>query len=246
MRGKFLIKRNVWNENNGKHTALELNESQQNTSRDLHSRSHYTCFSPRAADSWISCPTRVGLCPKLMSPFHPGTLKLRGTNPIPVSTLLFAKGLLVFLSTIAAFTKKDVAESNTEAEQHVSTHSSLLIVSTEGDATDNVNKDTHTHTCGTSSSGHSQEDARALPSLQASLHSHPSLALKRALHTAAMLLLRAWQASSKRLWKAAGVPVTAVCTKLELRLHHPCLLVFIAEQQELALDCFKASLSQCC
>lgn len=146
MRGKFLIKRNVWNENNGKHTALELNESQQNTSRDLHSRSHYTCFSPRAADSWISCPTRVGLCPKLMSPFHPGTLKLRGTNPIPVSTLLFAKGLLVFLSTIAAFTKKDVAESKTEAEQHVSTHSSLLIVSTEGDATDNVNKDTHTHT----------------------------------------------------------------------------------------------------
>lgn len=74
------------------------------------------------------------------------SISLRGMNPIPVITLLFAKGLLVFLSTIAAFTKKDVAESKTEAEQHVSTHSSLLIVSTEGDATDNVNKDTHTHT----------------------------------------------------------------------------------------------------
>lgn len=36
-----------------------------------------------------------------------------------------------------------------------------------------------------------------------------------------------------------------LCTKPELRLHHPCLLRFIAEQQELALGCCKAPLTQC-
>lgn len=36
-----------------------------------------------------------------------------------------------------------------------------------------------------------------------------------------------------------------LCTKPELRLHHPSLLRFIAEQQELALGCFKAPLTQC-